>query len=335
MDSLTHLILGAAIGEAVLGRKIGRKAMLWGALADTIPDFDVFAEPCYTEAQQLLVHRGITHSFFFITIASVLLGWLWSKWFKRSGVEMKSWTWLFFLGMLTHILLDSLTAYGTGWFEPFSSYRVSFNTIFVADPLYTLPFLICLLVALIARNGSPVRRKWNAAGLWISSLYLVFTIFNHNHVESVMKDSFARQNLKADEFTVTPTALNNFLWMAYTRDSSGAHIGYYSIFDKSKDISYYHLQRKDRLLEPYLGDRSVQLLKQFSKDNYIITTQDSGIYFNDLRFGQIGGWDGPDSAFVFTYRVDQQGGAKALDRGRFKGSMKEAFTALAERAAGR
>jgi inner membrane protein len=72
MDSLTHIVLGAAIGEAVLGKKIGRKAMLWGALADTIPDFDVFASPCVTQAQQLLIHRGITHSFFFVLLMSPL-----------------------------------------------------------------------------------------------------------------------------------------------------------------------------------------------------------------------------------------------------------------------
>ena len=149
MDSLTHIVLGAAIGEAVLGKKIGRKAMLWGALADTIPDFDVFAYPCVSDAQQLLVHRGITHSFFFIILMAPLLGWLFSKWFKKSEVSWKQWTLLFFLGMFTHVLIDSMTSYGTGWFEPFSSYRVSFNTIFVADPFYTIPFLVCVLIALI------------------------------------------------------------------------------------------------------------------------------------------------------------------------------------------
>src|ERR1043165_4338618 len=118
MDSLTHIVLGAAIGEALLGKKIGRKAMLWGALADTIPDFDVFASPCVSQAQQL-----------------------------------------FFLGMFTHILIDALTSYGTGWFEPFSSYRVSFNTIFVADLFYTIPFLICVIIALIAKSESERRKR--------------------------------------------------------------------------------------------------------------------------------------------------------------------------------
>ena len=41
MDSLTQIALGAAVGEAVLGKKVGNKAVLWGAVAGTIPDLDV------------------------------------------------------------------------------------------------------------------------------------------------------------------------------------------------------------------------------------------------------------------------------------------------------
>ena len=44
MDSLTQAVLGAACGEAVLGRKIGNKALVWGAIAGTIPDLDVVAQ---------------------------------------------------------------------------------------------------------------------------------------------------------------------------------------------------------------------------------------------------------------------------------------------------
>ena len=50
MDSLTQITLGAAVGEIVLGRKIGNRALFWGAVGGTIPDLDVFAaffvSPC-------------------------------------------------------------------------------------------------------------------------------------------------------------------------------------------------------------------------------------------------------------------------------------------------
>jgi len=41
VDSLTQIILGAAVGEAVLGKKVGNKALLWGGIAGTLPDLDV------------------------------------------------------------------------------------------------------------------------------------------------------------------------------------------------------------------------------------------------------------------------------------------------------
>jgi inner membrane protein len=335
MDSLTHIVLGAAIGEALLGKKIGRKAMLWGAVADTIPDFDVFASPCFSDAQQLLVHRGFTHSFLFIAIMSPLLGWLFSKWFKKDNVEWKRWGLLFFLGMFTHVLIDSLTAYGTGWFEPFSSYRVSFNTIFVADLFYTIPFLICVSVAIFSKNGSDKRSRWNTAGLWISSLYLVFTIGNKLYINNTIGNALAAKNLPTTDFVTTPTPLNNFLWMAYSADKTGYWFGYYSDFDKSKDINFYHVNKKDSLLTPYETDKSIKLLKRFSKDYYVMSQHDSNVYFNDIRFGQMGGWNGPDSAFVFSFRLNKNAdNSAALNRSRFKTSFSDALNSLIKRAKG-
>ena len=336
MDSLTHIILGAAIGEAVIGKKIGRKAMLWGALADTIPDFDVFASPCFTDAQQLLVHRGFTHSFLFSIILSPLLGLLFDKWFEKSAVGWKSWTLLFFLGMLTHILLDSLTSYGTGWFEPFSNYRVTFNTIFVADPFYTIPFLICLLIALIAKNGSPSRVRWNKAGLLISSLYVCYTIVNKWHVHTEVKDAFAKKNIPAPHFVTTPTALNNFLWMTYSPDSTGYWMGYYSVFDKTNDIDFFHVQRNDTLLKPFENGESAKLLKRFSKGYYCMTKHENSIYFNDLRFGQMNGWDGTDPRFVFSFKMENDGKSQqSLDRTKFKTTISDALSSLIHRIKGK
>jgi inner membrane protein len=335
MDSLTHVVLGAAIGEAVLGKKIGRKAMLWGAVADTIPDFDVFASPCFSDAQQLLVHRGFTHSFLFIVLMSPLLGWLFSKWYKRANVDWRSWTWLFFCGMFSHVLLDSLTAYGTGWFEPFSNYRVSFNTIFVADIFYTLPFLICVVIALIAKNGSEKRRKWNRAGLWISSLYLLFTIINKMHIQDLTESKLAENHIQVEDVVTTPTPLNNFLWMSYSKDATGYWFGYHSVFDKTNDIDFYHVNKKDSLIIPFENNESVKLLKRFSKGHYIMSTNDSLVFFNDIRFGQMGGWNGPDSAFVFSFKLNKNAdNSTALNRSRFKTSFSEAFSSLITRIKG-
>ena len=336
MDSLSHIVLGAAIGEAMLGKKVGRKAMLYGAIASNLPDIDVFGILFLSDSQQLLFHRGITHSFLFVILISVLLGWFIKRWSIDNPINWINWTWLFFIAMLSHILLDSLTAYGTGLFEPFSNYRISFNTIFVADPLYTFPFFFCILLAFIAKNGSPQRTKWNRIGLWISSFYLIITILTHQYVYRVMEQSLQEQRLAFDHFTVTPTPLNIFLWMGYSHDKDGAWVGYYSVFDKEKKVDYYRIQRNDSLLLPFVNDTSVKNLKQLSKGNYIVTREDSVIYFNDIRFGQISGWNKPNEAFAFKYNLNKNADNKrALNRIKHKESMSVIFASLLKRIKGK
>ncbi|MBL7985752.1 MAG: metal-dependent hydrolase, partial [Flavobacteriales bacterium] len=73
MDSLTQIVLGAAAGEVVLGRKIGNKAILWGAIAGTIPDLDVLARSLYDPLRANELHRGITHSLFFSMVMAPIL----------------------------------------------------------------------------------------------------------------------------------------------------------------------------------------------------------------------------------------------------------------------
>lgn len=73
MDSLTQITLGAAVGEAVLGRKVGNRAMLWGAIAGTIPDLDVFSNLVTDEISALAFHRAFTHSLAFALLAPPLL----------------------------------------------------------------------------------------------------------------------------------------------------------------------------------------------------------------------------------------------------------------------
>src|SRR5690625_5331542 len=75
MDSITQIVLGAAVGEAIAGRKVGYRAALWGACLGTMPDLDILAAPLLDEAAQLRFHRGFTHSFLFSILSSPLIGW--------------------------------------------------------------------------------------------------------------------------------------------------------------------------------------------------------------------------------------------------------------------
>ena len=84
MDSLTQIVLGGAVGEAVLGKKIGNRAILWGAVAGTIPDLDILYNRFTDEITAVELHRGFSHSIIFCILLAPILGWLVQKIHKNS-----------------------------------------------------------------------------------------------------------------------------------------------------------------------------------------------------------------------------------------------------------
>ncbi|MGY8910444.1 MAG: metal-dependent hydrolase, partial [Flavobacteriales bacterium] len=173
MDSLTQIILGAAVGEAVLGRKIGNKAMLYGAIAGTIPDLDVISSFFTDTVSALEIHRGFTHSIFFSVVFAPIFAFLVTKF--ETYKKLKDWSWLFFWAFITHPILDAQTTWGTQLFWPLDI-RLAFKNVFVIDPLYTIPFLVFLILAMLQKRGTQKRRFYNNLGLIISCSYLVITL---------------------------------------------------------------------------------------------------------------------------------------------------------------
>jgi len=170
MDSVTQFVLGAAVGEAVLGRKIGNKAALWGGLAATLPDLDVFV-PLGDVVKDFTYHRSASHSLFVLAILTPLIVWLINKIHPASREFKGRWMLMIYLVFTTHVLLDSFTAYGTQIFWPVLTTPVSWSTIFIIDPLYTLPLLIGVIAALVMSRETTRGHLLNRFGLVVSSIY--------------------------------------------------------------------------------------------------------------------------------------------------------------------
>ena len=320
MDTLTHTVLGACLGEAIAGKRLGKKAMLIGALANNLPDIDVITTFWTDSANELLVHRGITHSILFAVLVSPLLALAFQKKFISYDVSFKRWFVLIGSGLFLHILMDAFTSYGTGWFEPFSHYRVSFNTLFIIDPFLLITLLICsIILLLVKRNSYPKRRKIAYAGLCLGLFYLITTIFIKLHVSHVIKNDLISKNIPHETFMATPTPLNNLLWYSAVKSGDNFYLGYYSILDKKPTITWEFFEKNDSLLAPLKNTEEVKLLQRFSKNYYCIQKQDSVINFSDIRFGQIGGWYTPQAPFVFNFNLQLKENSKlSLQQGRFK-----------------
>jgi inner membrane protein len=301
MDSLTHIVLGACIGEMILDKQAGRKAMLWGALAQSVPDIDFVAGMWMPVSTELLAHRGITHSFIFALVSSFFLALVAARWHKAEPITLKKWFWFFLIEITCHLFLDAMNNYGIGWFEPFSDMRISFNVLYVADPLFTIVPLIGFLFLLFLKTDHLHRIRWARAGVIASLAYLVFALGNKYKIDKqVEQDLLANGKSKSNYFT-TPTLLNNFLWFIAIEDSLGYRIGYRSIMDEPGLPAMKYFPKNESFLDPVHDHKEVLELKTFSQSYYTVEHWGDTLVFNDLRFGQTNGWEDPNSRFAFHY----------------------------------
>jgi inner membrane protein len=306
MDSLTHIVLGGCIGQVRLGKKIGRKAVVWGAIADTIPDLDVFYGLVTHPVDSLLSHRGFTHSVLFACLASLLLGWLLARWYRRDGIPWTEWALLMALGLFSHLLIDSLTNYGTGLWEPFCHHRFSYTTIFIADPAFTLPMLFAFVLSWFRRI--PTLRKINIAqiALIISAVYLSWTVRNRWHFESYFKSELARQKIEVLDQSLCPAPLNNILWGTMARTDSGFYHGYHSLLGLDKPTQFHFIPQQEHLAIEVDSIREYALLRRFAKGYHCISLDPAGWpIFHDLRFGTATGWADTMGGFTFNYPLQQ------------------------------
>jgi inner membrane protein len=300
MDSLTQIVLGAAVGELVLGRKVGNKAMVYGAVAGTIPDLDVFIGNFYDTVTALEIHRGFSHSIVFSVLMAPILGYLLSRIHKQAS--WKNWSLLVFFGLFTHPLLDCFTTWGTQLFWPFDL-RIAFKSIFVIDPLYTLPFLICLIAASRCHRTSVKRRRLNRWGLILSSSYLILSLVSKALAFDTFENALAAQNITYSELETRPSPLNILLWSANVKTPTAFFIGEYSIFD-SQPIQFRAYPKQHEKIEGLLKYENLERLTNITHGWFTISERENELYFNDLRFGLVS-LDPASEKFVFSYHLSE------------------------------
>jgi inner membrane protein len=331
MDSLTQITLGAAVGEAVLGRQLGNRAIAWGAVFGTLPDMDMVLTPFLDSVQFIVYHRGLSHSLLGVAVASPVLSWAFTRWYRRSEPTIRYTRWLLFflLVFLTHILLDCCTNYGTQVFAPFSDHRVAWNTIFIIDPLYTVPFSASVLACLFLNRTSGWRRTLNYAGLLVSTGYLALTLLNKHHVDNVVAGALARENIVAHRFMTCPTPLNSILWYVLAEDEHGYHVGFYSLLDSSDNVRFQAIPRRAELLGDLAGTYEVDRLIWFADGYYSVRPHTEGVRLHVMKFGKLN-LSGEQELYPFTYQI-HRGDRTGLDIERFEPPREESLQQLLAR----
>jgi inner membrane protein len=298
MDSVTQAVLGAGIAAAVAPAGHRRKALLAGALLGTVPDLDVLID--YGGAvENFTYHRGFSHSLFVLLPLSVVL-WLGLRKLWAPALEAPGrWFAVISLALLTHPLLDAHTAYGTQLFWPLDVPPTMWATVFIIDPLFTLP----LLIAAVATAFRP-RSAWSTpllrGAVMLSALYLGWSWIAQTAVKQHANEVLASMNLPEAKIFVTPTPFNTILWRIVVQTENGYLEGFDSLLLDEPTIEFTAYPSAREAMAEAATLWAVDRLRWFSHDFVKAEVRDGRLLLSDLRMGQ-------EPFYVFTHVVARRG----------------------------
>ena len=299
MDSLSQAVLGAAVAAACVPARHRRKALLLGAALGTLPDLDVLID--YGDGvSNMTFHRGFSHSLFVLPLVGALL-WvaLRAAWAPVREAP-RAWLVAVLLTLITHPLLDAFTVYGTQVFWPLSTPPVMGGSLFIIDPLYTLPLLVAMLVAAFA-GEAPRGAVALAFGLSLSTAYAGWSVIAQRHVDSIAAASLAGTAHADAPRLVVAMPFNTLLWRIVVLTPGGYLEGERSLVADAGPIRFIQ-HRFNRTLLHEAGDVwAVQRLLWFSHGFQRADVVDGELRLADLRMGQ-------HPTFFFTHVVGRREG---------------------------
>ncbi|WP_422038990.1 metal-dependent hydrolase [Roseibium sp.] len=290
MDSITQFVLGAAVSTACLGSKIGpRKAAIVGGLLGTLPDLDVFI-PFDDPIDSFVYHRGWSHSIFVHALAAPVVGEVLVRLFK--GLREHRWlTWgAVFLVFATHAMIDAMTVYGTRIFWPVYPDPVGVGSVFIIDPLYSIPLLIVVIYALCKKNWTSRLRNWVAGALIATTAYMGVSIVLQQYVQGQARLAFQSQGIEPEAVYAIAAPFNILLWKVIGLEEDRYENLYYSLLDGPGEPEIYEHPRHPELAACLSDTAAFQKLEWFSRGFFRTELVGDKVVVSDLRMGLTPGY---------------------------------------------
>jgi inner membrane protein len=297
VDSLTQAVLGASVAGVCAPAGQRRKALLVGAALGTLPDLDViidYGDP----VSNFTYHRGFSHSLFVLAPFAILLWLALRRWWAPARGAPLRWFAAIFLALVTHPLLDAHTVYGTQLWWPLTVPPTMWSTLFIIDPLYTLPLLVGVFTAAIW-PGHPRSAQALKAGVVLSTLYIGWSWTAKLIVEDKASAALADLGLDDQPMFSVPTPLNTVLWRVVALADDGYVEGFDSLFLDEGTMQFQHFESDTGSLEAASDIQAVARLRWFSRDFLRVTVEEDRLVLSDLRMGVE-----PD--YVFTHVVAEK-----------------------------
>ncbi|MFC3814874.1 metal-dependent hydrolase [Lysobacter sp. GCM10012299] len=296
MDSLTQIVLGAAVAAAIAPPGHRRAALLAGAALGALPDLDVLPVNLLTSdpVERMTWHRSLSHSLLVLPFVA----WAIWAWFRGRGGRVAQaptrWFWALALALVTHPLLDAFTVYGTQLLWPLPFRPVMWSSVFIIDPLYTIWLLLACVIAWFWRER-PIVQPALVAGLALSTLYLGASLVAKQMVEREAERALAAHHLEnAPRFSV-PMPFNILLWRVVAMTPEGFVEGERSLVADSGPMRLREYPSDVQALAQVFDYPSVQRLNWFNRGFMKAEERDGQLVLSDLRMGAE-----PDYSFRFA-----------------------------------
>jgi inner membrane protein len=293
VDNVTHFVLGASVAGCVLGRRTRAwRAVVWGGLLAELPDLDVLIEHSDAIAN-MTCHRGASHSLFWLAVASPLCAFA-AATLHRERDRFVRWWIAVLLAMLSHPLCDVMTIYGTRLLLPFTDRPFGVGSLFVIDPLVTLPMLAGVVAFL--RLADERGAKWLRRGLAVSLVYTLWSVAAQQWAGAVARRAFEARGVAAQQVLATPAPLQTLLWRLVVLTDDGAYEGFWSVFDGARAPQFTRIELGDELRPGLRGNAAFEQLDRFAAPFVKLARDGDGVRATDLRMGQ-------EPYYVFSFVV--------------------------------
>ncbi len=323
MDSLTQMALGATLAATLVPAGHRRRALVYGAALGTLPDLDVLIDYGNPVAD-FTYHRSFSHSLFVLSALAPLLWWISKRFDAAIRAAPSRWLLAFWLALVTHPLLDAMTIYGTQLLWPFDHTPYGVGSVFIIDPLYTLPLLAAMMWT--ARRPLTVgAQRVLPLALMVSSAYLGWSVWAQDHVEARARAALGEPD---STLLALPSAFNTLLWRVLVREPGGYREAYLSLLVDEKPGPWRSFKSADGLIPQLEGLWAFERLRWFTHGYFAIHRDRDAVIITDLRMGS-------EPAYVFSFEVAQIDGGQltanqAIQRSGLR-PLVEAITWLAQR----
>lgn len=322
VDLITQAALGASIGELMMGKRLGNRALAWGALFGCLPEIlEWLPSPFLDTAREIACGRGLGHSLILLPLASWGIARGLVKLWTREKIQLaEAWRFVFAV-WAAHVLVDCFSVEGAALGWPFSIRRMAFNILPDIDFLFTAPLVVTViwLAFLKDTNGKKPRGKKSAPpsrrrklcywGLGLSASYTLLAVGLKFVASAGFEADLARRKTVLVRRMESPTPYNLLLWRSVVDRGSEFWVGYRSIFEWHETPLRWTVYLKDADDLAKVADlRETKTLRSATDGWWIARTDVKGAWLGDLRFCETRTWgskkDAVDSRLAIAWLID-------------------------------